>query len=166
MLSTTVQSNYLAKVVKLDKFTKHPNADKLLIWNVGNYEVITNLDYQPGDIVIHFPVECQISDKILSNLNLYSDKELNTDKEQVGYIHKSRRVKAVKLRGIVSEGMLLDFHSVLHVLNTTTYRDDSKLVGTEFDTIHGEVICNKYVPPANLKGEPGSPKDRKKKLLN
>lgn len=95
MLTVTTESNYLAKVVKLGQPKKHPNADKLQIWDIDGYEVITDLTSKPGDIKIFFPVECQINDRIISKLNLYSDKTLNSDSTISGYIGKQRRVKGV-----------------------------------------------------------------------
>lgn len=141
MLTVTTESNYLAKVVKLGQPKKHPNADKLQIWDIDGYEVITDLTSKPGDIKIFFPVECQINDRIISKLNLYSDKTLNSDSTISGYIGKQRRVKAVKLRDVISEGMLLPADDILDLgamwLN---------YIGTKFDTVSGTIICQKYVP--------------------
>ena len=118
MLSITTPSNYLCKVVKLENPKKHPNADRLQIWSIdGSYDVITDMSRKPGDICIYFPIECQIDYRILSNMNLFSDKDLNVDKEQAGYVHKSGRCRAVKLRDIMSEGMVLPLEEILTALS-------------------------------------------------
>lgn len=149
MLSISTESNYLAQVVQLGEPKKHPNADRLQIWDVNGYSVITDLSSKQGDIKIFFPVECQIHHNIISKLNLYSDKELNEDKNISGYIGKQRRVKAVKLREIISEGMLLPYEQVMKCLNIV-YADilgeAKQFIGTQFDTIDGVVICQKYIP--------------------
>ena len=154
MLSITEKSNYLAKVIQLGKPKKHPNADRLQIWNIGGYEVITDMSRSEGDICIYFPIECEIDHKILSNMNLFSDKDLNVDNTIAGYVHKSGRVRAIKLRDVMSEGMILPMIEVFNVLsivkNCPNYNPlfwmTDKLVGEEFDTIDDYVICKKFIP--------------------
>lgn len=140
-----IDSNYLAKIVEMKNPQKHPNADKLQIWNVEGYDVITDLSRKEGDICVYFTPETCINHDILSKLNLYSTKELNMDPNQVGYINDKRRVKAVKLRGIVSEGMVLPLSEILNVFNLDY--DLSGNVGLSFDTIDDILICEKYAPP-------------------
>jgi tRNA-binding EMAP/Myf-like protein len=147
MFSITTESNYLAQIVQLEEPKKHPNADRLQIWNVRGYEVITDMSRKSGDVCIYFPPECQINKDILSKLNLFSDKELNTDQQQVGYVHKSGRVRAIALRGIISEGMILPASQVFStIFNNIAWIDWIKHLGTSFDTIDNKVICQKYIP--------------------
>jgi len=145
MFSVTTESNYLAQIVKLEKSKQHPNADRLQIWNVNGYDVITDMSSKEGDIKIFFPVECQIHHKILSKMNMYQDRELNEDQTKVGYISKSRRVKAVKLRGMISDGILLPLKDVCIALDVPEERC-AYCIDEKFDTLDGIVICNKYVP--------------------
>ena len=39
MLEIKTESNYLAKVIQLGKPQKHPNADKLQLWDVEGYQI-------------------------------------------------------------------------------------------------------------------------------
>jgi hypothetical protein len=72
---------------------------------------------------------------------------LNTDKNIAGYVHKTGRVRAVKLRDIMSEGMILPAEQVLEALvEHNKYYYWSSHINQEFDTIGGDVICKKYVP--------------------
>ena len=161
MLTITNESNYLAKVVQLGKCKKHPNADKLLIWDVDGYDVITDLSREEGDVCIFFPVECQIHHDILSNMDMYSDKSLNSNKEVSGYVSKSRRVKAVALRGVISDGIVLPIEKVIKSINSVKSDgiDTAYSIGELFDTVYGIVICNKYVPKeVRSGGGQGQPK--------
>lgn len=154
MLTIKEQSNYLARVVKLENPKKHPSADRLQIWNVNGYDIITDMSRKEGDICIYFPLECQINSDILSSLDLFSDKELNSNKEVAGYVHRSGRVRAVKLRGVLSEGMVLPLEEVLYhlagvkdgPLYNSKFWTTNEIVGQDFDTIDGITICKKYVP--------------------
>lgn len=139
---TNSDSNYLAQMLVLKDSAKHPNADSLLIWNINGLEIITNLEYKPGDRCIYFPIECVINKTLLSKLNMFSSKELNSNPEIKGYISDSCRVKAVKLRGIVSDGILLKFENVMSALNSNSEFVENQ----KFDTIDDLLICEKYVP--------------------
>jgi len=149
MLSITTQSNYLAKVVKMENPKKHPNADRLQIWNVGGYEIITDMSTKEGDIRVYFPLECKINSDLLSKMNMFSDKDLNQDKSIAGYVHKSGRVRAVRLRDVLSEGMVLPFDDVVYNLVNCYPVQPELNVGTEFDTIDGVILCQKYEPVVN-----------------
>ena len=120
MFKIVNDSNYLAKVVQLKEFRKHEGADRLLIWNVNNYEVITDLNYEIGDTVVFFPVECVINPDLLKWLNMFEKKDLNKD-EVKGYVHHSGRVRAIKLRGVVSEGIVIKFDKFAEWLVTRGY---------------------------------------------
>lgn len=165
MLTITNDSNYLARVVRLGKPTKHPNADKLQIWNVDGYDVITDLSSKEGDIKIFFPVECQIHHEILSKMNMYADKELNEDKNITGYVSNTRRIKAVKLRGVISDGIVLPYNEVLNCFNIpASFYKHEQYEGMLFDTLDGHVICNKYEPitkEVRSGGGQGKPKGEK-----
>lgn len=161
MISITNGSNYLAQIVILKDPKKHPNADKLQIWDVGGQDVITDLSAVPGKEYIFFPAECQVHHTILSKLGLYSTNTLNEDTTKVGYVSSSRRVKATKLRGVISEGMLLGWNEVMEALNLA---EPCPLEKTLFDTVKDIVICNKYVPQNEI--GTGSPNKKHKQSLN
>jgi len=166
MLTITNDDNYLLQVVQLRSGFKHPNADRLQIWKVNGYEVITDMSRNIGDICVLFPLECQVSYTLLSKLNLYSDKTMNEDQTVAGYVHSTGRIRATKLRGVVSEGMLIDLESVLMVCNVRSDWRNHFLVGQKFDTINGELVSEKYVPVLQKSSTPGTPGAQKNKLKN
>lgn len=168
MFTITNNSNYLCKVVQLTNPQNHPNAHSLQLWNVDGYTVITDLSRKEGDVCVYFPPECQIDHKLVSKLNLYQDKELNEDQTQTGYIGKQRRVKCVKLRDVISEGMVLPLDRVLLNLldDWRTGYDLSNSIGILFDTVDGYIISKKYVPEikeVRSGGGKGEPKGSKLK---
>lgn len=142
-------SNYYAQIVFLNEGKKHENASSLYIWNVNNYNVITDLSYTKGQTCVFFPVECQINPQILSYLNMYEDKTLNQNKEKKGYIHPKGRVRAVKLRGEVSDGLLIDFGVFVKALNFCGANIGMIGIGANeppFDHYGDIWICKKYIP--------------------
>ena len=76
---------------------KHPDADTLDVIAVGGYECISRLgQYKDGDIIVHIPEASIVPDDILEELGL------------VGMLSggKNNRVKAKRLRGILSQGLV------------------------------------------------------------
>lgn len=149
MLKIENQSNYLAKVVKLENNVKHPNADKLQGWIIDGNRVWTDMSYSVGDICIFFPVECQINPAILSNLNLFADKKMNVNENEKGFFDKNGRVRAIRLRGEPSEGFLLKFEVFANAVGINSNDPCSFDVNQEFDYISDIWVCRKYVVQQN-----------------
>ena len=154
MFKIVNQSNYLAKVVRLDHNRKHSNADRLLCWNVEYKNVITDLSYNNGEVVIYFPELSQINSELLSYLNLYNDKTLNQDPNVSGYFSHKGIVKTQSFRGEKSEGFVLKFDVLKQWLDTKDIGlfAANTYVSQEFDYVGEIQICNKYEPPVRNSG--------------
>ena len=162
-ISENANRNYLAKVVALGKSVTHPNADRLQGFIIDHARIYADLSFKEHDICIYFPLECQIDSRILSYLNLYSDKSLNSDKSKGGFFNSKGRVRAVRLRSEPSQGFLLKAQDFVYALSSFS-SFNSKLIdvdsiGQEFDSINYEVIIKKYVVQQQRK--PGLKTDRK-----
>jgi len=156
-------SNYLAQIVTLPKPESHPNADRLRIVKSQGSTIIVGLNAKEGDQYILFPLEATINKKFLAFTNSFSDPLLNADGKTKGFFNDKGRVKAVKLRGVPSEGYLCpleQFQAWVDSLAGVTSPDLPIQVGKEFDTLQysiriantngtmteEELICEKYVP--------------------
>lgn len=143
--------NYLAKVVQLTEndFSKHPNADALKIAHIGGYNVIVGIDEQPG-LYIYFPALSQINENLLTYANLYRHKEKNSNPEsKTGFFEDNGRVKAIKLRGVVSEGFLLPVETLQNFIVSSVNVELTDIpVNFEFDSVEHDNksfwICKKY----------------------
>jgi RNA ligase (TIGR02306 family) len=96
-------STFAVPVVKIESIRKHPDADTLSITDAEGCPVIFRTgDFQEGDLAIYVPIEAVVplSNKAFSFL---SDKEGK----------KTFRIKAKKLRGIFSMGLLVKPSDVL-----------------------------------------------------
>ena len=150
------QSNYLAKIVKIDNLHPIPGADRIQTTLVDYNSVIIGKDIQIGNMVIYFPVECQISSDLLSYLNLYSDSAQNRDTTQKGFFGKQGRVRCVSMiKGTVkSEGFIIPYDQLEDFI--FSIRPDGYLsahIDQQFDYIGDVMICQKYVPtPARNNG--------------
>ena len=101
-ISKNANINYLARIVQVDTFHPHPNADKLKLCTVEGYIISTGIDSVEG-IYVYFPVECVINPKFLKYHNLYRKKELNQNPEQSGFFLKNQE----ELNVLNSGGLLL-----------------------------------------------------------
>lgn len=145
------QSNYLAKIVKIDNLHPIPDADRIQTTLVDYNSVIIGKDTNIGDVVVYFPVECQINSDLLSYLNLYSDSTQNNDTTQKGFFGKQGRVRCVSMiKGTVkSEGFIIPYGQLQEFLETYT----EPVIDTSFDYFNNIQICQKYVPtPARNSG--------------
>lgn len=163
--------NYLAKIVQIDSFRPHPNAERLKLATVDGYIISTSID-SAGGIYVYFPVECVINSDFLKVNNLYRKADLNLDPTKQGFFEESGRVKCIKLRGLASEGLIMPIYELCKfagegIAEPIDSVEMSKLVGTEFDTVNDKLFVWKYVIPTKTSGGGinGSAKE-KKKVLN
>lgn len=167
--------NYLAKIVELKEFAQHinPEVTRLKVAHVDGFNILVGIDEQPGKFV-YFPTSCCINPQFLSYANLYKHTELNANPEKSGMFEDNGRVKAIKLKGQVSEGFLLPLQVMLDFIVSSTnvkFTEDDCPVGTEFDEIehNGKSfwINKKYVVHQQQGGNSSKDKryDRRQKKL-
>lgn len=158
MLTTqNMGSNYLAKVVILEQIHKHPNADRLQVALIDHQSVIVGMDAKLGDVYIYVPLEAAINKDFLSFTNSFSNSEMNADKSVKGFFDKNGRVRAVKLRGVPSEGYAIPLGTFNQWVNSSLEVSIDSLkyleINKEFDTVNGILFCEKYTPPRNSRAD-------------
>lgn len=151
--------NYLAKVVNIQIFKKHsdPEVTKLKCCIIDGFNIITSIDAEPG-LYIYFPTACCINPNLLSYNNLYRHKELNNNPEKTGLFEDNGRVKAVKLRGELSEGFIMPAVEFTNWVIAETNKEIELIEGTEFDTVEHEgktFWVNKKYVVKRTQGTPG-----------
>jgi tRNA-binding EMAP/Myf-like protein len=89
-------SSLIVEVCKVDSITKHPNADKLSVVGVKGWNCIVGLDqYKVGDLVVFIPPDSIIPEKLI-------------EKYELAYLKHNGRVGTAKLRGYISQGLVLE----------------------------------------------------------
>lgn len=148
-LSKNYDINYLVKVVEINEFHSHPGADSLKIAKVDGFSVVIGENEEEG-IYLYFPTNCKINPELLSYAGLYREKNLNKDGHSTGFFEENGRVKAIKLRGVISEGFLLPIQVFKNFCIESVNQDPEMTEGNEFDIVEdGEKsfwIVKKYVP--------------------
>lgn len=145
--SEKYSENYSATVVKIDNLSKHPNADKLMVFEYLGGNVITGTDAKIGDIVVYFPIESSLNPEFVSWANLFDDPTLNADGVSKGFFSAKgrQRVKPIKLRGIPSEGFIYPVSKLAEF-----YKVDVSIfkVGESFDSVGDNILLEKWVSGA------------------
>jgi len=103
----SLDSEYTCEVVKIVELAKHPAADKLQIARFATSSGITSYvcvvrigDFREGDLAEYFGVDCLIPPGHEQFRFLFKDENAT----------KPHRVRACRLRGIYSEGILLPLY--------------------------------------------------------
>ena len=138
-------SNHAVEVVQLGAFQPHPNADKLAIVQVFGFTVCVNkADWKYGDLAVYIP-----PDSIVPNTQEYA------------FLDGHQRIRAKKLRGIVSFGLLMPAppdaklgQNVADQLGITHY--DPPLLVAQGDNENGPPgFCDSKFDIENLRRYPG-----------
>ncbi|MBD2775149.1 RNA ligase (ATP) [Iningainema tapete] len=123
-------SIFKVEVVRINNINHHPGADRLDIASIEGmaYQVITAKgNFKPGDLAFYFPIDSVIPDKFVDEFGIRS--------------YYSKKLRAAKLRGIFSEGLLIPVGE-----NFTVH------VGDDY-TEHFGVTKYEYPIPQAMRGE-------------
>ena len=102
-------AEFEVKVVRIDDVIDHPNADRLTIVKIGGYRCIANKKedgswrYAAGDLVVYIPEQAVVPETTLKLIGFWDEEKGK------GMLAGSKgdRVKAIKLRDVFSQGILV-----------------------------------------------------------
>lgn len=135
-------SEFRVEVRRISEVYKHNNADSLELAKVNGLEnqfVVGKGDMKPGDVVVYFPVDSLIPDKVL---------EFLPPAIKVKLTGKIPRIKTVKLRGEISQGLAVKYETVPwdKFTNENFNPIDITKNGNAWD-VTGILGVTKYEPP-------------------
>lgn len=152
-------SNFEVLIERIEKVENHPNADRLTINHIHGYKCISakledgSPRYKEGDLVVYCPEDSVIPEYLLK-------KGFWNDKTNTGMLagSKGNRVKAIKLRDILSQGILFSvdmfdgFDPENHFVFKHSYPDVDVEIGLNVAELLG---IEKYVPevPTMMNGK-------------
>lgn len=140
--------NYAPTVIRIGEHIHYDNMDNLVgINHNGLVALVSKGDpnYATNQLALFVPAGAQISEHFTRKLNLYRDITKNSDSTATpGYLEPNRRIKALRLRGVVSSGL---------VLPISFFTKEILEPGTQFDTINGEEFSRKYIVPVKVSNQ-------------
>lgn len=132
---------YCAYITTIKDIRKHSNADRLQCFTVFGNNVIVDLNYYNGQRVVYFPVDGQISKEYCEDNNLVRVLDENGNNAG-GYLDPDKRnIKALKLRGERSEGLVMPIETLSKYTDINVLKD-----GDQITILNGHEICRKYIP--------------------
>jgi RNA ligase (TIGR02306 family) len=127
----------MATIRRIDKIEPIPDADKIVKATVGGWQLVTAIDneFKEGDYVVYCEIDSWIPTEIAAFLSKGNEPRVYNGV-------KGERLRTVKLRGTVSQGLLLPL-SVL----TIDYDEvpGEACVWSEFMLESGSGICTKEI---------------------
>lgn len=180
--SADMKQEYCSTIVRIGEVKPIEGSDFLGVTLVNGIEVVIRKDsVHEGDIMFFAPMETKLNATFLSVNNQYEigEYERNANRQEVkqlldadqkdearklvGFFNKHGRVRALKLRGIYSKGFLISTDMIERYCPQIKQLNLEELVGTDFDTINGELFIEVYIPFVPKKKEPKS--NRRNKAL-
>ncbi len=163
--SEQMKQEYCATIVRIGEVKAIEGSDFLGVTLVNGIEVVVRKEsVREGDVMIFAPQETALNLRFLSVNNQFElgEYELNANKSEVkqlldadrkdearqlvGYFGKRGRVRAMKLRGIYSKGFLISPAMMTAYCPQVADIRLEDLVGTDFDTVGGELFIEVYIP--------------------
>ena len=153
---------YCVYVTKLKNVRKHPNADRPVLADVFDSTVVVGANSQDGDVIIYFPCDGQLSKDYCDYNNLVRKKDENGNNIG-GFLDPDKRnVKAIKLRGERSDGLVMPLSSLDYINKDLK---DMLVVGDQITVLDGKEVCRKYIPRCKKpKVSNGQIKKQKRKI--
>lgn len=88
-------SSNIVEVVRINNLVKHPNADTLYVATIKGWPcIVKEGQFSVGNLAVYIPIDSVIPDEL-------------ADKYNLEYLKKGNRVRTIKLRGVISQGLLL-----------------------------------------------------------
>lgn len=128
-------------VTKIKNIRPHPNADRLNIGEAFGNGVVIDKSTTETDLYLYLPTDGQISIEYGEANNLFRKKDENGNNVG-GFIDPDKRnIRAIKLRGERSDGLVMPLASL------TKFGDITKLCEGDIVTVfNGHEIATKYIP--------------------
>lgn len=130
---------YFGLVTRLENCRKDPNSDRLYLAECVREGVIVGPDMKDGELVLYLPTDGQIERWFGNEFSLFRKNEDGT--AQGGYIEDNGHVRAIKLRGNQSSGVVISYTRIVEKFGEQDWNDGDKV--TE---INGKEFCSKYIP--------------------
>lgn len=132
---------YCGYVATINEINKHPNADRLQIVKLFNTQSVVDLTYYKGQKIVYFPEGGTLNEDYAKKCNLLRIK--NEDGTYSGgYLDPNKiRITTVRLRGEVSDGLILPIETLNDYVDINTLKNGDKI-----DILGGILLCQKYIP--------------------
>jgi len=151
--------NNQAFIAKIGNIKPIENADRIvqadvILKGVPQTKVVVAKDaYKENDFIVYFDSNLCLTQEFIDYFNNKNGGSIDT------YLAKGNRVRTVKLRGVISDGLVVGLNQL-----SSFFKNKTVTEGFSFDTLEGMRICYKYVPQEKL-GNTSATKGKKLKSV-
>ena len=137
-------SDFKAEICRVEKIEIHPNADRLEIVQVKDWNcVVSKNSFSEGDLCLYFPIDSILPEELEKKI-FGENSKIKLDKH---------RVRTIKLRGIISQGLVVKPEEV-------------GICAKEGQDLTAKLGITKYEPPEELPSVYGTCNKIKKRYIN
>lgn len=147
---------YFGLVTHLQNVHKDPNSDRLYLAECFSEGVIVGEESHEGDMVLYLPTDGQIDRWFGDQYNLFRKNRDGTT--QGGYLEDNGHVRAIKLRGNQSSGIVINVDKIYSFFGDQGWSDGDKV-----NTINNKEFCRKYIP-YKRRGAPGAERPARSRI--
>jgi len=145
--SQDFKQEYCCTIVRIGEVTPIDGSDFLgQIMVEGRTIVVRKDQVKEGDTMFYVSNECQVNSDFLRINSFFEDRTMNADPEKKGYINKYGRIRMVKLRGVLSMGILFGLPEIANWCPRMQGFQMENHIGEDFDTICEHLFVKAYVP--------------------
>jgi len=164
--------NNMAFVAKIGDIREIPGADKIVsakvfLEGVPQTTVVVGKDMEDGESVVYFDSNLCLTQEFIERLD-FEDSDYGKDGfRSIGaYLGKNNRVKAIKLRGCISNGLVIKASRLFSFFNSLDKARKTLVDGYAFDTLEGFSVCKKYEIPVQAQRQQTKKEKNKEKVLS
>ncbi len=145
-----MESTFKVPLTKILAIDAHPAADRLALATVYGFQVVIPLNsYNVGDLVVYFPIDSILSEKVEALL-FDADSKIKLNK---------RRIRQIRIRKFPSQGMLCKPETLSSIVNPKYLKEEQDLAAI--------LGVEKYEPePPQEQGVPSRNKMSRKALAH
>ena len=146
-------STHRVEIVEIEAINKHPNADRLELATIAGWQVVVAKDsYQPKEWALYVPVDSVLPNSLEERLFPPGSK----------ITLKKGRIRSIKIRGQMSQGMLISLNDVEAEL-AATWDGKHELPTYALGLDLAELLnITKYEPPEPDFADPAISKTKKR----
>lgn len=159
--------NNTAFVAKLTNIQPIVGADKIVFAGV-NLEgveitrVVVGVETVENTPVIYFDSNMCIEQDIIDRLDKLHPEYGTKDFKSMGnYLSKGNRVRCIKLKGTISNGLIVEVAKFEKLFPTISFRE-----GFSFTELDGTKVCQKYTVPIKVQSQGNGNKKRKGRVIS
>lgn len=134
--------DYAAIIVRLPTPVDLEGLDNLVGLQVLGSQALVDRETDYGELAVVFTAGTQLSEQFAYENNLYRHSDRNVDHSKSGYLEDNRHIRALKLRGNISNALILKLDSLSYIkkLDLSQFNE-----GDTFDRIGDDEICKKFI---------------------